>query len=40
MSVVPAAGERCTESSAAPDSEVHWTVKLESGQTVVAVLPQ
>jgi hypothetical protein len=40
MSAVPAAEERCTESSAAPDSEVNWTVRLESGQTVVAVLPR
>jgi hypothetical protein len=40
MSAVPAARERYTESSAAPDSKVHWTVRLESGQTVVVVLPQ
>jgi hypothetical protein len=40
MFAVPATGGRCTESSAAPDSGVHWTVRLELGQTVVAVLPQ
>jgi hypothetical protein len=40
MSAVSAAKGRCTENSAAPDSEVHWTVKLESKQTAVAVLPQ
>jgi hypothetical protein len=40
MSEESAAGERRTESSASPDSEVHWTVVLESGQTVVEVPQQ
>jgi hypothetical protein len=40
MSAVSAAEGRCTENSAAPDSEVYWTIKLESGQMVVAILPQ
>jgi hypothetical protein len=37
MSKAPAAREMCTESLAVPDSEVHWTVVLESEQTVVEV---
>jgi hypothetical protein len=40
MSEAPAAGERCTKNSVVPDSEVHWTVVLESGQTVVEVPQQ
>jgi hypothetical protein len=40
MYAVSAAEGRCTENSAAPDFEVHWTIRLELGQTVVAVLPQ
>jgi hypothetical protein len=40
MSKAPTAGERCTENSAVPDSEVHWTVVLELEQTVVEVPQQ